>query len=108
MEVDLAVELSLPGNSEFVSRLTYAEVVAGSRAIGQRTAPLCRLAGIEGALGDEALSSEWPLEQSAEVAEAPLFTQSRPRPIKLVWSGRPLSPVPVSSPLKGVLPHNVL
>ena len=77
MEVDPAVRLSLPGDSEFVSRLTYAEVVAGLWAIGQRTAPSCGLAGIV----------EAPLEWLAEVVEAPLFMQPSLRPIKLVWSG---------------------
>ena len=87
MEVDPAVRLSLPGDSEFVSKPTYTEVVAGSHAIGQQTAPSCGSAGIEGALGDEALSSQGQLERSAEVTEVPLlFTEPRHRPINLVRS----------------------
>ena len=91
-----------------VSRPTYAQVVARTLAIGQRPAPSHGLAGIEGALGDEALSSRRPLEQSTEGAEGSLFIQPRSRPIKLVRSGQPLSPAPVSLPLKRTLSPNVL
>ena len=77
MEVDPSVGLSLHGGLELGSRLIYAELVASLQAIGQRAAPSCGSAGIEGALCDEALSSGGLLDRSAEVAEAPLFAQPR-------------------------------
>ena len=75
MKVDPVAGRLLPGESEVACRPTYAKVVAGLRAIGQRTAPLCGSAGIQGALGGKALSSNGLLERLAEVAEGPLFTQ---------------------------------
>ena len=59
-------------------------------------------AGIEGVLGNEALLSGRHLERSKERAEAALFIQPRPKPIRLVWSGQALSPVKAPSPLKSV------
>ena len=108
MEVDPVVRLLPSGDLEFESRPTYAQIVAGTRPIGQLPAPLHGRAGIEGALRDEALSSGRPLEWSTECIEEPLFIQRRSRPIKLVQSGQPLSPATVSLPVKGVLPPNVL
>ena len=50
MEVDPAVGLSPSGTLECVSKSTYAQVVAGTWAIGHLLAPLQGQAGIEGAL----------------------------------------------------------
>ena len=57
MEVDPAVRLSLPGVPELEFRPTYAQVVAGAWAIGQQLTASHELAGIKGALCDEAFSS---------------------------------------------------
>ena len=64
MEVDSETRLSLLGDPEYESRPTYADVVAGTRAIatGQLTAPSQGSAGIEGALNDEAFSFVGPPE----------------------------------------------
>ena len=56
MEVDPETGVSLPGDPEYESRPTYAEVVAGTQAIGQLMAPSQGSARIEGALSEEALS----------------------------------------------------
>ena len=109
IKVDPAVLLSPSGDLEFESRPTYAQVVAGMRAIShQLPAPSHGRARIEGTLSDKALFSGRPQVRTTEGTEAPLFIQPRSRPIKLVRSGRHLSPATVSSPLKGFLPSNVL
>ena len=66
------------------------------------------LAGIEGARVVEVLSSVGLPDRSAEVTSASLFISPGPRPIKLVQSGRPLSPVPVLQPLMGDLSLDVV
>ena len=66
------------------------------------------LAGVEGVLVVEALSSSGLPGRLAEVASVPLFIPPVPRPIKLVRPGRPLSLVPVVQPLMGELPLEVV
>ena len=63
---------------ELLSRPTYAEVVAGSWAIGQQITPLDQSAGIEGALHGEALSSNGLLGRLVEITEVPLPMPPRP------------------------------
>ena len=87
MEVDPAVGRSPSGDLDSVSRPTYAQVVAGTQAIGQQPALSHGLTGIEAVFGDEALSSGRPLDWSTEGADVPLFVQPSSMPIKLVWSG---------------------
>ena len=103
MEVDPAVGLDLHRGSEFRSKLTYAEVVDGLRVTDPLTTPLDMLAGIK----VEALSPCTLPGRSEAVALAPLFIPPDPRPIKLVWASRPLSPAPALQPLTGNLPSKM-
>ena len=55
------------------------------RAIGPPlSVPVHERDGIEGALGDKALSFGWRLERSTERAEVVLLVQPKPKPIRLV------------------------
>ena len=60
MEVDPTAGLPLLGDLELASRPSYAQVAAKAWAIGPLPSVLMhQLAGIEGAIGDKALSSGW-------------------------------------------------
>ena len=108
MEVDPETRLSLLGDPEYESRPIYAEVVAGLRVTNLRATPSEALAGIKGALVVEVFSPDRPLGKSAEVALAPVFVLTGPRPIKLLRSGRPVFAVPTLQPLSGELPLEVV